>query len=107
LRVVLLSRVAHGLVALGFLACIALVYLGAWEARVDAATVVALALLAVEGTLVLVSRGDCPLTPFLRRLGDDTPLFELVLPPRAAKQAVPVLGTVTALGAVLLAARMA
>jgi hypothetical protein len=104
---VLVSRIAHALIALGFLACIGIVYLGAWEAQVDAVTVVALALLAVEGTLVLLSRGDCPLTPLLRRLGDDTPLFELVLPLRAAKLAVPVLGTVTALGAVLLAVRMA
>jgi hypothetical protein len=38
-------------------------------------------------------------------MGDPVPLFELVLPPQAAKQAVPVLGAVTATGLALAAAR--
>ena len=58
-----------------------------------------------QGVLVLSSGGNCPLGPLLRRLGDDAPFFELFLPPRAAKVAVPVLAAVAALGAVLLAAR--
>jgi hypothetical protein len=41
----------------------------------------------------------------LRRLGDDTPFFGLLLPPHAAKRAVPVLAAVTALGIILLASR--
>jgi hypothetical protein len=38
-------------------------------------------------------------------MGDPVPLFELVLSPRAAKRAVPVLGTVAAFGIVLVLAR--
>ncbi|CAN5755354.1 hypothetical protein BH23CHL8_BH23CHL8_17690 [soil metagenome] len=45
----------------------------------------------LEGVALFMGRGDCPMGPFQRRLGDPVPLFELVLPPRAAKLAVPVL----------------
>ena len=38
------------------------------------------------------------MTPVQRRLGDPVPMFELLLPPRAAKAAVPVLAAVAALG---------
>jgi hypothetical protein len=82
------------------------IYLGAWRGRADAVTIAALAALCVEAALVLSSGGNCPLGPVLRRLGDETPFFELFLPPRAAKLAVPVLAGVSVLGAVLLAARV-
>jgi hypothetical protein len=99
------SRVAHALVAGLLLGCIAVVYVAAWHGTADTVTLTAVAILCVEGVLVLLSGGDCPLTPLRQRLGDDRPLLELVLPPRAAALAVPVLGVVTALGVVLLAVR--
>jgi hypothetical protein len=49
--------------------------------------------------------GNCPLGPFLAKLGDETPFFELFLPPPAAKLAIPILAGVSVLGAVLLAVR--
>lgn len=50
--IVLASRVAHGLISLLFLSCIAAVYLGAWRGKADAVTIAALAGLCVEGALV-------------------------------------------------------
>ena len=47
--------------------------------------------LAIEGMALGVGRGECPLGPFQRELGDPVPFFELVLPPRAAKAAIPIL----------------
>jgi hypothetical protein len=104
-RHVLVSRVGHGFVSLLFLCCIAALYLGAWRGKADAVTIAALAALCVEGVLVALSGGNCPLGPWFRRIGDETPFFELFLPPRAAKLAVPILAAVSVLGAVLLAAR--
>lgn len=104
-RHILASRVGHGLISLLFLLCIAAIYLGAWRSRVDLVTIAALAALSVEGVLVAVSGGNCPLGPLLRRLGDETPFFELFLSPRAAKLAVPILAAVSVLGAILLGAR--
>jgi hypothetical protein len=97
--------VLHALVSVLFLCCIAIVYLGAWRGEAGPVTIVALALLVAEGALVLLAGGNCPLGPLFRRLGDDTPLFQLFLPARAAELAVPALGVVTVLGAILLASR--
>jgi hypothetical protein len=103
--VVPLSRAAHALVTGLFLSCIALVYVGAWRGEAGPLTLAAVGALFGEGALVVLCHGNCPLGPLLRRLGDDKPLFELVLPPRAAALAVPVLGGVTVLGVILLVAR--
>ena len=49
------------------------------------------AFLLVEGAALAVGRGDCPVGPRQAEWGDPVPFFELVLPPRAAKAAIPVL----------------
>jgi hypothetical protein len=103
--VVIVSRVTHGLVSFVFLFCIAVVYAGAWRGTAGTLTLAAVGALLLEGLLVLLSRGNCPLGPLFRRLGDETPFFELLLPPHAAKLAVPGLAAVTALGVILLALR--
>lgn len=59
----------------------------------------------IQGGGLVIGRGDCPLGPFQRTLGDPVPLFELVLPRRAAKAAVPVLAMVTIAGLILVALR--
>jgi hypothetical protein len=63
------------------------------------------AALLTEGAVVAANHGDCPLGPLQARFGDPVPLFELVLPPTAARRAVPVLGLVTVAGLTLLAHR--
>ena len=55
----------------------------------------------------MIGRGNCPLGPLQRRLGDSVPLFELVLPPRAAKATVPMLAGISVAGLALLAFRPA
>jgi hypothetical protein len=61
--------------------------------------------LAAEGVAVAANRGDCPIGPIGDRVGDPVPLFELVLGPRAAKVAIPVLAAITGVGVGVLAAR--
>lgn len=63
------------------------------------------AALMVEGGALVVGRGNCPLGPLQTRLGDPVPLFELALPPRAAKAAVPVLAAVSITGVALVTIR--
>ena len=98
-------RTGHALVALGFLSAIGYVWWCALTGRSGRLLRTAVAALIGEGVLVTCNRGDCPLGRLGDRIGDPVPLFELVLSPRAAKRAVPVLGGVTALGLGLLAAR--
>ena len=96
-------RAAHAGIAAGFLSAIAYVWACAVTGRRDPLLRVAVGALTLEGVLVAANGGDCPLGPLQDRLDDPVPLFELVLSPRAAKRAVPVLGAVAAAGIGLLA----
>jgi hypothetical protein len=98
-------RAAHGLIALAFLTSIGYVWWCALSGRRGPLLRPAIAALVGEGAVVAINGGDCPLGPLGDRVGDATPLFELVLSPRAARRAIPALGAVTAVGLGLLAAR--
>jgi hypothetical protein len=100
-------RAAHTAIALAFLWCIGYIWWCALSRRRGPLLRPAVAALAGEGIVVAVNQGDCPLGPLQDRIGDPVPLFELVLSPRAAKRAIPVLGVVAAAGIALLAARPA
>ena len=100
-------RAGHTAIAVGFLAAIADVWASALTGRRGPLLHVAVAALVAEGVVVAANGGDCPLGGLQDRMGDPVPLFELVLPPRAARLAVPVLGAVTAAGIVQLARRPA
>lgn len=103
--VVIAWRAAHGLIAVGFLGAIAYVWWCAISGRRGPLLRLAIAALAGEALFVGANGGDCPLGPLGDRVGDPMPLFGLVLPPRAARLAVPVLGLVTAAGIALVAIR--
>ena len=96
-------RFVHGAIAMGFLLAIVYVWWCALTGRRGALLRIAVTALVGEGALVIANRGDCPLGGLQERFGDPVPLFELVLSPRAARRAVPVLGLVTAGGVALLA----
>jgi hypothetical protein len=57
-----------------------------------------MAFLLVQGGALVLGRGDCPFGPFQRQLGDPVPMFELALPPRAAKAAIPLLFVIALVG---------
>jgi hypothetical protein len=100
-----LYRVVHTVWAIVNLASLADVWISAACRRRGRTVAASVALLSLEGVGLLIGRGNCPLGPFQQRLGDPEPLFELVLPPRAAKAAVPVLAAVTLAGFAALALR--
>lgn len=54
----------------------------------------------------MLNKGDCPLIYIQRKIGDDTPFFNLFLPAKLAKQAVPALAKVTWIGVLLLIIRL-
>ena len=98
-------RIAH--VAWGAAALTALAYIWACaiERRRGRALWASVAFLLIQGAALLVGRGNCPFGPFQRDLGDPVPMFELALPPRAAKAAIPILFLVTVAGMVALLIR--
>ena len=70
----------------------------AWSAatrRRDRVAFASAGLLGVEGIALVIGRGDCPFGPLQASLGDPVPMFEWVLPPKAAKAAIPFLMVVS------------
>ena len=91
-------RVVHAAWAFVSMASLGYVWLAALSRRRDRTLAASATFLSLEGVALIVGRGDCPFGPFQKRLGDPVPLFELVLPPRAAKAAIPVLAVVSLAG---------
>jgi hypothetical protein len=91
-------RVAHAAFSIVQLAALAYVWFCAATRRRDRVLGVSAAALLVEGAALAIGRGDCPFGPLQARLGDPVPLFELILPKRAAKAAIPALFTIAATG---------
>jgi hypothetical protein len=90
-----IAHVAWGLVELGALAQ---VWRCALARRRDRYLWASVTLLLVQGAGLVIGRGNCPFGPVQRQLGDPVPMFELVLPPRAAKAAIPLLFAVAVAG---------
>ncbi len=98
-------RVLHTAWSVVSLACLGYIWACAATGRRDRRLWASVAFLSVEGAGLVVGHGDCPAGPFQAQLGDPVPLFELVLPPRAAKAAVPVLAWITIAGIALVIVR--
>jgi hypothetical protein len=64
-----------------------------------------LAFLSIEGVGLIAGGGNCPVGPLQAQMGDPVPFFELVLPPHAAKAAVPILAVVSVAGFLAVALR--
>lgn len=98
-------RAIHTAIAVADLAALGYVWFCGLTGRRGRSLDVAVAALVIEGGALVVGRGNCPLGPLQARLGDPVPLFELVLPPSAAKAAVPVLAGLAVAGCALVVGR--
>lgn len=98
-------RIAHVVWGVVELAALAHVWGSALRRRRDRALAASIVLLLAQGAALVAGRGNCPLGPFQRQLGDPVPMFELALPPRAAKAAIPVLFAVAVAGMVAVLVR--
>jgi hypothetical protein len=87
-------RIAHVVAGIVNMTALGYVCLSAVRRRRDHALVASVSVLSAEGLALVAGRGNCPFGPFQRSLGDPVPMFELFLPPRAAKAAIPVLTVV-------------
>jgi hypothetical protein len=87
--------VVHAVWSVVQLACLGLIWKRVIERRRDPAMWASVAFLAVEGAGLAIGGGDCPMGTVQAKWGDPVPFFELLLPPRAAKAAVPALAAVS------------
>jgi hypothetical protein len=98
-------RLGHIGIAVVGLGSITYIWYCALSGRRDRLLGAAMATLSVQGVALVIGRGNCPLGPLQQRLGDPAPLFELVLPRRAARAAIPALLLVALGGVAMLAVR--
>ncbi len=91
-------RLAHAAFALVQSAALGYVWFCALTRRRDRALAASATALLAEGVALGIGRGDCPFGPMQAELGDPVPLFELVLPNRAAKAAIPILFAIAVAG---------
>ena len=98
-------RVFHAVWSVAGMASLGYIWFCAATRRRDRRLAASIAFLSVEGAGLLVGGGDCPMGPVQEQLGDPVPFFELLLPPRAAKAAVPILALASIAGMVAVALR--
>ena len=98
-------RILHAAWSAVQLACLARIWLAVIHRRRTPGVWACVGMLGAEGGALVVGRGDCPVGPLQAAMGDPVPFFELVLPPRAAKAAVPALAGIGAAAIVALAVR--
>lgn len=98
-------RVLHAAWSVAQLWCLSDIWVSVLRRRRSRRLWAGVAFLCVEGAALIVGHGDCPVGPMQAEWGDPVPFFELMLPPRAAKAAVPVLAVVSVVGIVALALR--
>ncbi|RJR15015.1 hypothetical protein C4579_03025 [Candidatus Microgenomates bacterium] len=106
-KAVLLLRIIHTLFAVYFILCIGYIYYAAITATIDLFLGIAIFSLCLEGFLVFVlNKGHCPLAPLQAKLNDPVPFFNLFLPDRLAKKAIPFFTVVMVLGLLFLVLRV-
>ena len=98
-------RIVHASWSVAQLACLGYMWACFILRRRDRRLWTSVAFLGVEGAALVVGHGDCPVGPRQAEWGDPVPFFELILPPRAAKAAVPILAGVSIAGIVGLVLR--
>jgi hypothetical protein len=98
-------RVFHAAWSVAGLASLGYIWVCAARRRRNRLLGASMAFLSIEGVGLMIGGGDCPMGPFQEQLGDPVPFFELVLPPRAAKAAVPILAGASLAGFLAVALR--
>ena len=98
-------RVFHATWSVAGLASLVYIWVCAARRRRNRLLGASMAFLSIEGVGLMIGGGDCPMGHLQERLGDPVPFFELVLPPRAAKAAVPILAVASLAGFLAVALR--
>lgn len=98
-------RLVHATWSVVQLGCLAFIWTAAITGRRSRPLWASVAFLGLEGAGLVVGRGDCPMGRIQAKWGDPVPFFELVLPPRAAKAAVPILAGISLAGIAALVLR--
>lgn len=106
-RHIISLRIFHGILTAFFTLCLLYLYIVGLTGIVDRILfTVAILSLAAEGIAVFAfNQGNCPLIHIQKKIGDDKPFFELLLPSKLAKQAIPVFALLTIIAILIILIR--
>lgn len=89
-------RTIHGLISVYFILCLIYLYYAAIKSSYDILLAISIVSLGIEGFFVFIlNKGNCPLIHIQKKIGDDTPFFELFFPYKFAKRAIPTFAILT------------
>jgi hypothetical protein len=98
----LIVRIIHSFFAVTFLGGIAFLYYCILTGKPSPWLLPVTAVLLIEGVILLLNNGKCPLEPLHHKYGDDKGFFGMFLPERVLPYVLPVLFVVTIFAFLLL-----
>jgi len=99
---ILFARIIHVVIGLFFISCLAYLFISAFRPDITFWTYFCFISIILEGLLLFANKGECPLTLFQNRLGDNKGFFDLFLPGKALPFVIPVFSILTTLAAILI-----
>jgi len=95
-------RALHIFIGIFFLVCLGYLYYSAFFDNINSLTIFSFCAIVIEGLLLFFNKGQCPLTEYQKKLGDDKGFFDLFLPAKALPFVVPVFMVLTAIALMLI-----
>jgi len=85
-----------------FISCLVYLFISAFSPYLTFWTYFCFISILLEGLLLFANKGECPLTLFQNRLGDDKGFFDLFLPNKALPYVIPIFTILTTLATILI-----
>jgi hypothetical protein len=101
-KAIYIIRTIHTLIAAFFIFCIGLLYYFAFTGKSSLWIIWIIAVLLIEGVILIVNKGKCPLSFLHRKYGDDKKFYDLFFPEKIAPYAAHILGVATIIAIILL-----
>lgn len=99
---ILLARIVHVLIGTFFISCLIYLYVSVFSSELTFWTYFSLAAIVLEGLVLLINKGECPLTLYQNKIGDSKGFFDLFLPNKALPYVIPLFSVLTTLGTILI-----
>jgi hypothetical protein len=100
-KIIYVIRTVHTFIAAFFIFCIGLLYYFAFTGKSSPWAIWIIAILLIEGWVLMVNRGRCPLSFFHRKFGDDKKFYDLFFPEKVAVYTTHILGIISIVGIIL------
>ena len=99
---IVFARVIHVFIGLFFISCLVYLFVSAFSPNITFWTYFSFIAIILEAIVLLLYKGECPLTLFQNKLGDEKGFFDLFLPNKALPYVIPIFTILTTLATILI-----